>query len=84
MNMIVVIAPLHVRPELLDRAGDDRAAPDDRIGLVLQQQVHAHGLDAGFADHRVDGGVRSLGALVQAEHAGIEGPVTSASSTAVL
>ena len=43
---VVHIAPAHVRPELLDRAADDRAAPDDGIRLVGQQQIDGHDLNA--------------------------------------
>ena len=42
----VFVVPDDVRPELLDRAGDDRAAPDDGIRLVFQKQVEADDADA--------------------------------------
>ena len=51
---IVHVLPQHVAPELLDHAADDGAAPDDGVGLVLQQQVHAHQLDAGAGDDGED------------------------------
>ena len=42
----VVDVPENVGPELGDHAADDGAAPDDGVSLVLQQQVHAHHVDA--------------------------------------
>ena len=61
----VHIAPEHVRPELLDGARDDRPAPDDGVGFVLQQQVHAHDRNARLAHHGED-------ALIGAFRAGME------------
>ena len=40
------VFPDHIGPELLDRTGDDGAAPDDGVFLVLHQQVDAHHVDA--------------------------------------
>ena len=51
---IAHLAPDDVGPELLDRAGDDRAAPDDRVGLVLGEEVETHDLNAGLGLRRVD------------------------------
>ncbi|MPM99849.1 hypothetical protein SDC9_147044 [bioreactor metagenome] len=61
----VHIAPEHIRPELLDGARNDRPAPDDRVGFVFEQQVHAHNLDARLAHHGVD-------ALIGAFRAGMQ------------
>ena len=55
---------------LLDSAGDDRAAPDDGIGFVFQQQVHAHQLDAVAAGHGDHAAVIGHGAGVGAESLG--------------
>ena len=51
-EQIVHLAPDHVGPELLDGAGDDRAAPDDRgRSRSRSEQVQAHDLDAGLWSH---------------------------------
>ena len=42
----VHVLPDHVGPELLDCAGNDRAAPDHGIFLVFHQQVDAHHINA--------------------------------------
>ena len=49
---------------------DDGAAPDDGIGLVLQQQVHAHQLDAGAGDDRQNGVLSGHGPAVDTEGLG--------------
>ena len=49
-KQIVQLAPHHVGPELLHRPGDDGATPHHRVGLVLDEQVQAHQLDAALGD----------------------------------
>ena len=52
----VHVLPVDIGPELADRPGNDRAAPDDGIAFLLQQQVDGHdlGTEAG------DGGQHDL------------------------
>ena len=64
---IVHLAPAHIGPELLDRAADDRAAPDDGVRLIGQQQVDGHDLDALRRDGREHPVVAADDLLVQAE-----------------
>ena len=66
----VHVLPQHVRPELGDGPGDDRAAPDDGLGLFLQDQVHAHHLHAAAAGHGQQVLVRAVGVLGDAEGRG--------------
>ena len=40
------VLPDHIGPELLDRTGNDRAAPHNGVFLVLHQQVDAHYINA--------------------------------------
>ena len=82
-NHEVHIPPEHVRPELLDRTGDERAAPDHRVGVMLQQQIDGHELYAGLALRRENPLVTAHGLFMNAEHTRMDGPVISASSTAV-
>ena len=49
---IVNIVPQHVAPKLLDGAGDHRRTPNDGVGLIFEQQVDGHHLNAGFGAHR--------------------------------
>ena len=51
---IVEIAPANIGDELLYNAGDEGAAPNDRIVVVWQEEVHTHEGDAGFALDRLD------------------------------
>ena len=67
---IVHIAPHDVRPELLDRAGDDRAAPDHGVGLVFQEQVEADDADARLALGGDDAVVRAHQLGVDVERLG--------------
>ena len=53
-DKVIEVAPADVGDELLDNAGDEGAAPDDRIVVMWQQEVHAHELDAGSALDRFD------------------------------
>ena len=67
----VEIAPGALAPELLEGACHDRAAPDHRVGLVLEHEVRAHDLDAadGLGGHEQVvpcGGVHAR----EAEHLG--------------
>ncbi len=43
---IVHVIPHDVRPELFDHAGNDRAAPNDRIRLVVEEKVGGHNFHA--------------------------------------
>ena len=65
----IQLAPGDVLPKLLDRPGDDRAAPDDRRIVVFKHQVDAHHLDAlfGFGGEDVLAVAERL--VVDAEHA---------------
>ena len=54
------MAPRGLAPELPNGACDDRTAPKDGVGLVLEQQVGAHDLDAvlgDFGQHKVAKGM---------------------------
>ena len=44
---IVHVRPHHVRPELRDRARNDRAAPHNRLRLILEDEVDGHDLYPG-------------------------------------
>ena len=66
-EQIVDIFPHDVRPELLDGAGDDRAAPDDGVGLVREQEVDGHDLDAGAGAVGIQEVLAAHGAAVDAE-----------------
>ena len=67
---IIHIVPQGITPELLHHAADDRPAPDDRVRLVLQQQVHGHQLDAGGGGHGHDGVALRHGPAMDAEGLG--------------
>ena len=72
-KQIVHVLPDHVRPELLHRAGDDRTAPNHRVGGVVQQQIDGHDLNARAGQRRVQAAfVRAL-ALRDAEGGGCGG-----------
>ena len=64
---IVHVVPLHVGPELGHGAGDDRAAPDDGVGLVRKQEVDGHDLDAGAGTVGIQEVLAAHGAAVDAE-----------------
>ena len=49
-EQVVERAPGGLAPELADCAGDDGAAPQDGIGLIFEQQVARHDLDAVVGD----------------------------------
>ena len=68
-NHYIQLTPGDVLPKLLDRPGDDRAAPDDRRIVVFKHQVDAHYLDAlfGFGGEDVLAVAERL--VVDAEHA---------------
>ena len=51
---IVHIAPVHIRPELVDDARDHRAAPEHRLRFLFEQEVDAHHLDAGVGFERLN------------------------------
>ena len=64
---IVHVLPDDVRPELLDRARDDRPAPQHGVAGVVQQQVDGHDLDAGLADGRMQAAFLRPRTLLHAE-----------------
>ena len=64
---IVHILPLDVGPELGHGARDDRAAPDDGVGLVREQEVDGHDLDAGAGAVGIQEIFAAHGAAVDAE-----------------
>ena len=66
----VVHVPDHVRPELGNHAADHRAPPEDRVRLVVQQEVDAHELDAGGGGHGEHPPLVRHGPLVDAEDLG--------------
>ena len=66
----VDLAPNDIRPELLDGARDDGTAPHDRVGLLGQQQIDAHNLDAGFGESRENAVVICGTVAVQPEYLG--------------
>ena len=64
---IVHVVPLDVGPELGHGTGDDRAAPDDGVGLVREQEVDGHDLDAGAGAVGIQEVLAAHGAAVDAE-----------------
>ena len=64
---VVHIAPVHLLPELLDGAGDDRAAPGHGHVALGQHEVHGHDLDAAGGFRRVDAVGVSGQAAIDAE-----------------
>ena len=64
---IVHVVPLDVGPELGHGAGDDRATPDDGVGLVREQEVDGHDLDAGAGAVGIQEVLAAHGAAVDAE-----------------
>ena len=66
----IVAVPQHVRPELLDNAGDDRAPPDHWVRFIGEEQVGAHHLDAGAGLHGVNALLAAHGLAVDAEGLG--------------
>ena len=77
----IQFSPGHVGPELGDRTRQDRAAPDDRLVLVFEQEVNGHDLDphGGLFGQDAHLAARALRLMPKAR--GMEGPVISASST---
>ena len=67
---IVHITPDNIRPELGHGPGNHRAAPDDGIGLVLEQQVDRHDLDTGAGLNRQDPQLIADRTGLEAEHLG--------------
>ena len=68
------MGPRGLAPELPNGACDDRTAPKDGVGLVLEQQVGAHDLDAvlgDFGQHKVAKGMDVASA--HTEHLGDRG-----------
>ena len=45
-EQVVEVAPAHVGEELLERLGEDQAAPHERGVLVVDEEAHRHDLDA--------------------------------------
>ena len=64
---VIDFIPDDVAPELLDDTGDNRAAPDDRGGLIRQKLVDAHSLDAGLCVDRKQAVIAAHGLFVDAE-----------------
>ncbi len=69
----IVHIPDDVRPELGGHAADDGAPPKDRVRLVVQQEVHAHELDARAGLHGEHPPLVPHGPLVDAESLGDRG-----------
>ena len=67
---IVQLAPDDIGPELLDSAGNDRAAPDDGVGLILGEEVEAHHLHPALGGLGVDAQLAARGPGVDAESLG--------------
>ena len=65
---VVELAPVHVGEELLERAVQHRAAPDDRA-LLLEEEADRHHAQV-VGDRRDDHAVEADRALLDAEHAG--------------
>ena len=61
------ILPDDLLPELLDGARNDGPAPHDRVAFVLQQQVHAHHVDACAALYGIAAHFVRMGAAVDTE-----------------
>ena len=55
-------------PELLDDTTDDRAAPDDGVRRVLEQEIHADDLDAAGRAHRIGTSLVAAHFALRAEH----------------
>ena len=76
-EQVVEVAPADVDEELLERLGEDQAAPHERGVLVVDEQSHAHDLEQTVADlhlQREDlagavGHLRAREAGLHAEHA---------------
>ena len=64
------VVPHDVRPELLRRARDEGAAPDDGVVFMLQKRVHRHHLDAALGDEGIDLPFRAARPFMHAEHFG--------------
>ena len=71
---VVELAPADVGEELLEGLGEHQAPPHERLGLVVDQEAHAHDLELPVADGDVVGtDLASVGrtqAAGDAEHAG--------------
>ena len=67
---VIHVAPDDVGPKLLDGPGDDGPAPHHGGGLLLQQQVDAHHLDAGLGGHGVNAVFIGEGPLLHAKALG--------------
>ena len=66
----VHVLPDELGPEFLDHAGDDGAAPDHGVGVVLQQEVHGDDVDARPRTHGKQAVLVPDGALLQPEEPG--------------
>ena len=67
---VVNIAPDYVRPKLFDDAGNQRAAPYNRVGFVFYQKVKRHNADACGGFYREQSPFACLGVAVQAKSPG--------------
>ena len=70
VNEQEINVPHDLLPELLDRARNDGAAPDNGGLGVVEQQVDAHDFHAGTAGNRVDALAVTGGRALHAEQAG--------------
>ena len=66
----VHVVPNHVRPELLDRLRNDRAAVDDRVVLIGQDKVDRDHLHAALAARGQDAFFAALELVMHAESLG--------------
>ena len=66
----VHIRPDHIRPELLDRARDNRPAPHDRLRFIRQQKVDGHNLYPFLRLHRKNRILRAPRFFGHAKHFG--------------
>ena len=64
---VVDVAPVGLVPELLDDAGNDRAAPCDGHVALREHEVHGHDLDAAVGERRVDARLVSMQLVGHAE-----------------
>ena len=64
---VVDVAPVGLVPELLDDAGNDRAAPCDGHIALREHEVHGHDLNAAVGERRVDARLVSMQLVGHAE-----------------
>ena len=71
---IIDVLPDHIRPELLHRARDDRAAPEHRVAGIVQQEVNGHNLNTRSAHGRMQARLLRPGTFLHTEGFGDGGP----------